>query len=316
MQVAETAAARPGKGMAQRLASGQLEQQVADELQRRAQQDAEARELAALGDIDGSASLPLESLVPAAPRRALPAKGPEARLFALEHNLKRNDPCPCGSGNKFKKCCYDESIGPLAGLGGQTIVGKLAEGIDESTADDRAAAAAREAAEVDAAQLAAARATISAEDEAAAIGEAVDSEAGRIAGEPTRPVGEFLGPDEPSVEEMTAEEQRFDAQPAGIGDLVIDEPPALIEDNEAVGQTVAQPEELRVAAELARAVASLPAGVDLPEPLAASADPAPSTDSGETAQTLPPGRVFASHAEEGEADLPTSERPKLQPPTG
>ena len=40
----------------------------------------------------------------APPRR--PQKGAEARAFALEHGLRRNDPCPCGSGKKFKKCCY------------------------------------------------------------------------------------------------------------------------------------------------------------------------------------------------------------------
>jgi preprotein translocase subunit SecA len=36
---------------------------------------------------------------------ARPAKGDEARAFAAAHGLRRNDPCPCGSGQKFKKCC-------------------------------------------------------------------------------------------------------------------------------------------------------------------------------------------------------------------
>jgi preprotein translocase subunit SecA len=40
----------------------------------------------------------------AAPRR--PEKGLEAKRFALAQGMKRNDPCPCGSGQKFKKCCY------------------------------------------------------------------------------------------------------------------------------------------------------------------------------------------------------------------
>ena len=35
-----------------------------------------------------------------------PAKGAEAKRFALNNGMKRNDPCPCGSGMKFKKCCY------------------------------------------------------------------------------------------------------------------------------------------------------------------------------------------------------------------
>src|SRR5690606_20343791 len=43
------------------------------------------------------------SVPPVAPRR--PRPGDEARAFAAEHGVKRNDPCPCGSGQKFKKCC-------------------------------------------------------------------------------------------------------------------------------------------------------------------------------------------------------------------
>ncbi len=40
----------------------------------------------------------------AAPRR--PAQGIEARRLGLQLGIKRNDPCPCGSEQKFKKCCY------------------------------------------------------------------------------------------------------------------------------------------------------------------------------------------------------------------
>jgi len=41
---------------------------------------------------------------PAAPTR--PAPGMAARNFAEANGIKRNEPCPCGSGKKFKKCCY------------------------------------------------------------------------------------------------------------------------------------------------------------------------------------------------------------------
>jgi preprotein translocase subunit SecA len=34
-----------------------------------------------------------------------PAMGLEAKVFGERHGIKRNDPCPCGSGQKFKKCC-------------------------------------------------------------------------------------------------------------------------------------------------------------------------------------------------------------------
>ncbi|MDG1480513.1 MAG: preprotein translocase subunit SecA [Myxococcota bacterium] len=40
------------------------------------------------------------------PPPARPKKGLEAYRFAKENGLKRNAPCPCGSGQKFKKCCY------------------------------------------------------------------------------------------------------------------------------------------------------------------------------------------------------------------
>jgi preprotein translocase subunit SecA len=37
-----------------------------------------------------------------------PAKGEEARQFAAAVGISRNDPCPCGSGMKFKRCCGAE----------------------------------------------------------------------------------------------------------------------------------------------------------------------------------------------------------------
>ena len=46
---------------------------------------------------------PAPAPAPAAVKR--PAPGAEARKVAQELGLGRNDPCPCGSGKKFKKCC-------------------------------------------------------------------------------------------------------------------------------------------------------------------------------------------------------------------
>ena len=47
-----------------------------------------------------------------------PAKGIEAKRFGLQRGLKRNAPCPCGSGQKFKKCCFKvqlpEELEPVA----------------------------------------------------------------------------------------------------------------------------------------------------------------------------------------------------------
>jgi len=30
------------------------------------------------------------------------------KKIRYSHHIGRNDPCPCGSGKKFKKCCYDK----------------------------------------------------------------------------------------------------------------------------------------------------------------------------------------------------------------
>ncbi|MBL8617508.1 MAG: preprotein translocase subunit SecA [Deltaproteobacteria bacterium] len=43
----------------------------------------------------------LEEAPPAGP----PGPGAEARAWAERYGVKRNDPCPCGSGRKYKKCC-------------------------------------------------------------------------------------------------------------------------------------------------------------------------------------------------------------------
>ena len=53
-----------------------------------------------------------KAAAPAKPRR--PEKGEEARAAASELGLGRNDPCPCGSGRKFKKCCFLTGNGAAA----------------------------------------------------------------------------------------------------------------------------------------------------------------------------------------------------------
>ena len=47
--------------------------------------------------------------LPEPPPMRRPEKGEEARMFGLQYGVRRNDPCPCGSGQKFKKCCGGES---------------------------------------------------------------------------------------------------------------------------------------------------------------------------------------------------------------
>lgn len=105
-----TAASGGGKAMASRIASGQLAREL--------------EELEAPADVPALAPVPAPAPAPRPPPepivfapppvQRLPAKGAEARLFAIEHKLRRNDPCPCGSGLKFKKCCYVEEEMPVA----------------------------------------------------------------------------------------------------------------------------------------------------------------------------------------------------------
>ena len=101
-ELAEAAAANPTKQMARRLVSGDLGKQIQ-----------ESRDTAA-------APPPLAVPEPPRPKQAAPARRPnpgeEAREFAFVNQVRRNDPCPCGSGNKFKKCCYDKSWEPSEAL--------------------------------------------------------------------------------------------------------------------------------------------------------------------------------------------------------
>ena len=68
--------------------------------------------LDAVGDNAEEDEGPLSRPVGRAPLRTLPqaelrlpAKGIEAKRFAETHGIDKNDPCPCGSGTKYKKCC-------------------------------------------------------------------------------------------------------------------------------------------------------------------------------------------------------------------
>ncbi len=88
--VVEDAAAAPTKSAARSVALGQKATLPAD-----------------------AAAFQSKQPAPAAPAR--PKPGMEARALAAKVGLRRNDPCPCGSGLKFKKCCYEApSAQPVA----------------------------------------------------------------------------------------------------------------------------------------------------------------------------------------------------------
>jgi hypothetical protein len=74
---------------------------------------------------------------PAAPQR--PPKGPQAHAFGVVRRVGRNNPCPCGSGQKFKKCCQKVAI--PAAL--QAEVDKVLSSQDEALATAKADAEAK-----------------------------------------------------------------------------------------------------------------------------------------------------------------------------
>ena len=74
----------------------------------RAQQE-QARQAA-----DDAQNATSEDVAPAAAAAPTgpPARGPETRVFAEANDIGRNDPCPCESGKKFKKCCQKPANDP------------------------------------------------------------------------------------------------------------------------------------------------------------------------------------------------------------
>ncbi|MEQ1502266.1 MAG: preprotein translocase subunit SecA [Myxococcota bacterium] len=107
VRAAQAAAEVPGKATARKLERGTF--RPANDLLSAAANAARAASAPAPTAIPSEpvpASLPLPELPVPEPARP-PQPGEEARLFAHRYGIRRNDPCPCGSGKKFKKCCYD-----------------------------------------------------------------------------------------------------------------------------------------------------------------------------------------------------------------
>jgi len=65
-----------------------------------------AKKLVSTGSLSSPAPAPAAvEPPPAAPEPKRPAAGEQAAAAAKQLGLGRNDPCPCGSGRKLKKCC-------------------------------------------------------------------------------------------------------------------------------------------------------------------------------------------------------------------
>lgn len=65
-----------------------------------------------LGDIDDQSLAEINAMAPAIIVKAVKMLAEERKTLgirrrpaAMQDKIGRNDPCPCGSGNKFKKCC-------------------------------------------------------------------------------------------------------------------------------------------------------------------------------------------------------------------
>jgi preprotein translocase subunit SecA len=106
--VPQAAAAAPGRGTARQLVGGGQAPGAQVGQSPVAAADLFKQSAPAAADV----VIPeVQAVAPAAPPKR-PAPGDETRAFALKFGVRRNDPCPCGSGQKFKKCCY------LPGFGG------------------------------------------------------------------------------------------------------------------------------------------------------------------------------------------------------
>ncbi|MFK7929804.1 MAG: preprotein translocase subunit SecA, partial [Myxococcota bacterium] len=94
LNVIRAAAAQPGKATARRLAEGGLQPTAAA-----------GGGLDAIRQAAAAARASADSRPASAPAPRRPNKGDEALAVAGQYGLTRNDPCPCGSGLKLKKCC-------------------------------------------------------------------------------------------------------------------------------------------------------------------------------------------------------------------
>ncbi|MFT4622931.1 MAG: preprotein translocase subunit SecA, partial [Myxococcota bacterium] len=108
----EAAAASPSRGTARRLLGDGQGSGVQLGAAPRAAGDLFGGGAAGAGSSQSDAGIPevLPVVAPPAappPPPKVPEPGDEARAFAALYGVRRNDPCPCGSGKKFKKCCYE-----------------------------------------------------------------------------------------------------------------------------------------------------------------------------------------------------------------
>jgi len=98
---AEQAASRGDKRTARQVAGGALEQK------------GPAAPALPPGLSAEQAAAAAKAAAPATPQQVKrPDAGEPARMYAAQAGLRRNDPCPCGSTKKYKKCCYQAGWKP------------------------------------------------------------------------------------------------------------------------------------------------------------------------------------------------------------
>jgi len=92
VELAQAAAAKPGKRTARNLAKLDAAPKRAADLFKKP-----------VAPAPQQMAVPVAPAAPVVPKT--PSAGAEAIAFAEEYGVRRNDPCPCGSGKKMKKCC-------------------------------------------------------------------------------------------------------------------------------------------------------------------------------------------------------------------
>ena len=189
---------------------------------------------------------------PAEPRR--PEKGPQARAYAELHGLRRNDPCPCGSGQKHKKCCYNPKNDPPGSALPVADHDESPSEVDEDSASVEASAdkdasvvdssAVQEAAELDGAAVEASEpATDDSLDAGEAEGGDYDEDADASTDEQALPVEDDTIPSpEPAAEGAVAESAPAESFPseavAELGNGMGEPEPELDDDTDGEEATV------------------------------------------------------------------------------
>lgn len=107
---------------------------------------------ASIAETDRALAGTLDQIIAALPADVEDAAGAGMTVRAAKPP-GRNDPCVCGSGNKYKKCCADKETGPASPVAGVSWDAFLTTSADQMTVEHVAELPLRDLARVDLARL-------------------------------------------------------------------------------------------------------------------------------------------------------------------